>query len=210
MNTYISSTPMYYYQNQPVNVYQPHPQQVGNVNEQQQNTHVVPIVYQNQSVNSQPFLYEQQQNTQVIPVNQNVYTYPLPSPQQEVQQMNNVNEQQNTTCACAHHLPSQTIQAEQQNTPYDAYTYPNVYPYQPQVQYINSQPYVCYNHLPEILFPIYSEPVQQNDRFVSEITASAGNVAQQKIQDIENNVQKIVEQQVNEKINTCCFGMFRV
>lgn len=89
----------------------------------------------------------------------------------------------------------------------------------PLVYFVNDVPHYCYPQQSDILYPVYMpsdmwqpyEPPMQfsvpnNQRFLGEIAETVMDAAGDALKQELNKA----EQQVVDKVRTCCFGLFRL
>jgi hypothetical protein len=109
----------------------------------------------------------------------------------------------------------QTVPVYQQPYTYDSTP---VYPSTPVCQsvpcdmiyYINNLPYICYASNPTVLYPLqYVQPAHQNSRGFGELAETVGNLAQDKIESLENYVNQQEQQNTNvahDYVKKSCFS----
>jgi hypothetical protein len=172
--------------------------------------HQQPQVYQ-----QQPQVYQQQ--PQVYQQQPQVYQQPQP---QVYQQQPQVYQQQPYNIYDSAPLyPSTPVNECKQmyqstpiysSTPVNEYTtvcqtvpvYSSqpVYQYYDMIYYINNLPYICYASNPNLLYPLkYAQSLQQdpNNRAIGELAETVGNLAQDKIECLENYVKQQEQQMTN-------------
>lgn len=162
-------------------------------------------VQQHPQVYQQPYtIYDSMPIYPSTPVNEckAVYQSTPIYPSTPVNECNQAIYQSNPVC--------QTVPVYQQ--PYTIYdSVPPVYPFTPVYQsvvpcdtiyHINNLPYICYASNPTLLYPLqYVQPVDQNSRGFGELAETVGNLAQDKIESLENYVKDQEQQLTNNAQN---------
>jgi hypothetical protein len=175
-------------------------------------------VQQHPQVYQQPYtIYDSTPIYPSTPVNEckAVYQSTPIYPSTPVNECNQAICQSNPVCQTVPVYLSQPVYQQ----PYTIYDSVPVYPSTPVYQsvvscdtiyHINNVPYICYASNPTVLYPLqYVQPAHQNSRGFGELAETVGNLAQDKIESLENYVKQQEQQMTNvaqDYVKKSCFS----